>query len=41
VLAKRQEAKGAGDGDAAAAHCADTTGIVLKAHGKKKGQHMT
>ena len=28
---------GAGDGDAAAAHCADTTGGVLKAHGKKKG----
>jgi hypothetical protein len=28
---------GAGDGDAAAAHCADTTGSVLKTHGKKKG----
>jgi hypothetical protein len=28
---------GAGDGDAAAAHCADTTGSVLKGHGKKKG----
>jgi hypothetical protein len=28
---------GAGDGNAAAAHSADTTGSVLKAHGKKKG----
>ena len=28
---------GAGDGNATAAHSADTTGSVLKAHGKKKG----
>ena len=28
---------GAGDGDATAAHCADTTGIVLKTNRKKKG----
>jgi hypothetical protein len=28
---------GAGDVDAAAAHCADTTSSVLKTHGKKKG----
>jgi hypothetical protein len=28
---------GAGDGYAAATHCADTTGSILKAHGKKKG----
>jgi hypothetical protein len=37
ALAAEAALAGAGDGYGAAAHCADTTGSVLKAHGKKKG----